>query len=228
MYYVYRHTFSNGTIYIGKGAGNRILDNTSRNRYWNSLKNKYGLPIVGIMMNNLTEKEALNLEIKVIRYYKQKNKPLCNITEGGEGCSGYKHTDEHKEYISTVSKTRMNKPEVKEKYSKAFKGANNPMFGVPAWCKGLTKETSKSLYQASLKLKGRPKTDEAKRKLSQTKQGVKTGPLKTDKFTFYNIVSEETVVSTIYDMKEIHKCTDHISSVATGARKSHKGWVLVP
>lgn len=89
-YYVYIHRFSNGTFYIGKGTKNRWLNN-KRNSYWHNLKEKNGEPIRGIFRGSLSELDAFHLEITLISLFKEAGLPLCNLTNGGEGISGYKH-----------------------------------------------------------------------------------------------------------------------------------------
>ena len=66
-----------------------------------------------VLFNNLTEDEAKLLEQCYIALYDttDKNKGY-NITDGGEGVRGYKHTEEWK-----------------QKMSKARSGANNPWYG---------------------------------------------------------------------------------------------------
>lgn len=226
-YYTYIHRFTNGTIYIGKGKKQRLLEDTSRNTYWHNLKNKYGEPIRGIVNDNLTEEEAFQDEINLIALYKTLGVKLCNITNGGEGCSGYTHTKKHKQYMSKVAKQWMNTPEGKDIRSKNYSGKNNPMYGVPSWCKGLTKETDIRVKQISEKLKGKPKSELHKKKLSESRKGKKIGPLNTTKYTFYNTETKQTVIATVYEMRNNYDCSYHISSVITKKRKSHKNWMLL-
>ena len=223
-YYVYQHKFINGTIYIGKGKGKRFIENTSRNPHWKALTAKYGEPIKGIMYCNLTESEAFQKEKVVIRYYKLKKVLLCNLTNGGEGASGYKHTSEHKKYISLAIKEYLK--DKREILSKRVAGENNPMYGKPSWIKGLTKETSLSVQAISKALTGKVRTEEHKQHLRESKLGRKLGPLNQTIYQFVNIHTDEIVNATVYTMKEEYGCTNHISSVITGNRKVNKGWRL--
>ena len=83
--YVHRKTSNNSIFYVGKGCDYRAYDKTGRNDYWEKTYNKHGL-IVEIVLNNLTEQQAFNLEIELIAFYGREN--LCNLTDGGEGSSG--------------------------------------------------------------------------------------------------------------------------------------------
>lgn len=226
-YYVYQHTFTNGTIYIGKGEGKRWKSKASRNKYWLNLLNKYGEPQYIKIADNLTESEAFELEELLIKELRESNTTICNITDGGNGCSGYKHTEEHKKYIGEFHKLRRSNPEVIKSTSEAAKGDKNPMYGKESWCKGLTKETDSRVKTISEKLTGIPKTEEHKKKLSEAKTGKKLGALNKTKYVFKNKVTEQVVIATVYEMKQLYGCDSHISSVVSGKRKSHKNWELI-
>ena len=103
-FYVYLHRFSNGSFYIGKGSKNRLTIISSRGKYWKNLANKYGVPIAGIYRDGLTEQAAFELEVTLISLFKEANIHICNITNGGEGTSGYVFTDADK------LKLRLNRP----------------------------------------------------------------------------------------------------------------------
>lgn len=99
-YYVYKHTFSNGTVYFGKGSNDRISSN-KRNRYWKSLYKKYGEPTREYLNTGLSEDLAFIIEAAYIDCHKQLGVSLCNISTGGEAsASGYRHTEEAKKRIS--------------------------------------------------------------------------------------------------------------------------------
>lgn len=225
-FYVYKHTFANGTLYIGKGKGKRYRSNASRNTYWHNLKNKYGVPAKEIIVDNLTEEDAFDLENLIIEELQDTAISTCNISTGGSGCEGYKHTEEHKEYMSELQKEAKNTAESKLLLSKRFSGSGNPMYGKTPWNKGLTKDTSTSVNRAAKGLEGVPKSEGHKKALSAARQGKRYGSNNNIKHTFRNTVTGEVVTATTYYMKEVYGCQDHISSVVTGKRKQHKNWVI--
>ncbi len=96
-YYVYAHRKeTNGEIfYVGKGSGKRAYKK-DRSDWWKNIVNKHGRK-VEILSDNLTEEDAFELEKFVISEMKGK---LCNMTEGGEGSSGFKHSQESKDKLS--------------------------------------------------------------------------------------------------------------------------------
>jgi hypothetical protein len=92
-FYVYAHIRKdNGAcFYIGKGTNKRYESKVGRSVYWHNIVNKVGFTH-NIIANNLSETEALNFEIALIKSAKNAGFNLCNLTNGGEGVSGYKHT----------------------------------------------------------------------------------------------------------------------------------------
>lgn len=115
-YYVYiiKHPITNKVFYVGKGKGRRwqyhlyyIKSNDRPKKGYNSfyLFNKIKkmlregiIPVVEKIFENLSETEALSKEIETIKYYGREN--LCNLTNGGDGISGYKFSIEARRKIA--------------------------------------------------------------------------------------------------------------------------------
>ena len=95
MYYIYAHTRNdtNQIFYIGKGQGNRAWTKR-RSIYWHNITQKVGYS-VEILATFISEQEAFQQEINCIKWLDN----LCNLTLGGEGCSGLKHSEETKSKI---------------------------------------------------------------------------------------------------------------------------------
>lgn len=91
--YVYLHLReSDGSVfYVGKGTLNRAWDRRKRTLWWRNIVAKHGLS-VAIVKNEMPEACAFSLEKALIRAYSGQ---LCNLTDGGEGSSGYRHTEEN-------------------------------------------------------------------------------------------------------------------------------------
>jgi len=136
VYVWYRKT-NHEPFYVGKGKNNRYTQLINRNNYFLNVYNKHG-GYPEIIIRDLTDNEAIEKEIELIKEYRSKYQ-LTNITDGGEGVSGYNHKEETKKKLSELSKiqwsnpkTRQrliesrrishNKPEVREKLSKIHKG----------------------------------------------------------------------------------------------------------
>jgi hypothetical protein len=104
IFYVYEHwrVDKNECFWVGKGYNGRAFD-FSRNNYYNNIVRKLqqlGLEVeVRIIFNQLSESEALQIEVHRIAYWRGLGIKLANITNGGEGTSGLKHTEETKAII---------------------------------------------------------------------------------------------------------------------------------
>jgi Zn-finger nucleic acid-binding protein len=167
-YYTYAYLREDGTpYYIGKGKGNRIF--STNKRIIRTPKNKN---MIIFLKKNLTEEEAFKHEIYMISIFGRKDLGtgiLRNKTNGGDGISGYNHTEETKILISNLHKGKKLTEEHKKKVGDSLRGKKK---------KPLSDETKKKL---SLSLKGRkcwnkgkPFSDEVKRKMSESGKGKQT------------------------------------------------------
>ena len=104
MYYTYGHykADSKELFYIGKGKNNRAYEKDSRSDYWRNIVNKYDYT-VEIFAEWESEKDAFIHERFLIDCFRDLTN-LCNLTDGGDGCSGYIWTDEQK------AKLKLRKP----------------------------------------------------------------------------------------------------------------------
>ena len=113
-FYVYKHSFSNGRIYIGKGVNDRCYDFRNRSEFWKRNFCKYGDPTVDVVLDRLSEEQAFELEefliVECIDSGYELGERLINFTTGGEGTSGYSHTEDTKKIISETSKKRWSDP----------------------------------------------------------------------------------------------------------------------
>lgn len=99
-YYIYRHIRldKNEVFYIGIGTKNRFNSKFSRNKYWYNITKKTEW-FSEIILDELPRKVAEEKEIEFISIYGRKdlnNGTLCNLTSGGTGGLGLKHTEETK------------------------------------------------------------------------------------------------------------------------------------
>ena len=127
-FYVYKHSFSNGRIYIGKGVNDRCYDFRNRSEFWKRNLCKYGDPTVKVILDGLSEEQAFELEEFLITEcidsgYKLGD-VLINFTTGGEGASGYSHTEEVKKVIGEASKKCWADSSYKAKLTKKLKEYN--------------------------------------------------------------------------------------------------------
>jgi len=109
-------------FYVGKGMEGRVK-NLERNELHSRIKNKYGI-IREVVFETRSEQEAFDKEVQLIQElqtFAYLGKGGANLTLGGEGGSGYKHTEEYKEMMSETSKKYWEDPEHKEKLSESVK-----------------------------------------------------------------------------------------------------------
>ena len=156
MYYVYQHrkADTNADSYVGKGAGDRAYKERSRNDYWKRIVAKHGYK-VAFIAKDLTEELAFLVEAETINLYKRLNIKLSNMTDGGEGASGYRHTEQHKQkmvgnqYGKLVKqngfKGKTHSDEQKAKWSETRKGVTSPRKGVT-----LSDETRSKISQSRM------------------------------------------------------------------------------
>ena len=104
--------------YIGKGMGNRARDN---HRHIPVPKDPKRIVKIA---ENLTEEDAFSLEKSQIKEYGRIDNGtgcLRNLTDGGEGPSGYKFTEEQCAKNSAARKKYYEDPESRAKQSAALK-----------------------------------------------------------------------------------------------------------
>jgi len=126
MAYLYRHIRldKNEVFYIGIGSDSeghykRAKSNKYRNNYWNNIVYKTNYDIE-ILLDNLDKEIAIQKEKEFISLYGRsdlKKGTLVNMTDGGDGLNGFKHSENAKQKISQYQKTRTISNETKNKIS---------------------------------------------------------------------------------------------------------------
>ena len=147
-FYVYTHSKPDGTIfYVGKGKEKRCCVFGGRNSYHKNIVAKYGKENILVIkvLENLTEIEAHQEEIRLIAQLRRIGAKLANLTDGGDGMSGYVPSEYTRLLLSALNS-----------------GKNHPMFGKSrppevvekirlARTGGKLKETTKSKMSESRK-----------------------------------------------------------------------------
>lgn len=127
-WYLYRHLKPSGEVfYIGIGQTKkfkRAYDKINRTKFWKDTTKKYTNYEVQVLATGLTEEEVNELEVILISWYGRKNLglgTLVNLTDGGGGTSGHKHTEEWKKERSEAMLGKAKSIESREKLSLARK-----------------------------------------------------------------------------------------------------------
>ena len=99
QFYVYIHKKPDGTpFYVGKGTGNRAYQFSRRTQWHKNIVEKYGRNNIIIeIVNCINESQAFDLEKIYIKQLKRDGVCLVNLTDGGEGHSGFKQSQETKD-----------------------------------------------------------------------------------------------------------------------------------
>jgi hypothetical protein len=127
-YYVYLHLRADtgAPFYVGKGKARRAWCEGGRSSLWGRIAKKHGFA-VEIIKRDLSECEAFALEVATIASMDG----LCNHTAGGDGISGYRHTDSTRQAISAAHTGKPHKPEHIAKRVEKLKGKKRtPEFGA--------------------------------------------------------------------------------------------------
>lgn len=90
--YVHRRKSDGSIFYVGKGCGRRAWTKSNRSIYWWNIKKKHGFE-VDIIIQELSEVCALSMEVATISRVSALGNKICNLTKGGEGVSGLKHSE---------------------------------------------------------------------------------------------------------------------------------------
>jgi len=157
-FYVYEHwrPDTNCCFYVGKGRKIRIYNMSKRNEHHKAIQEKMkkmGLSIkIVIVQEFFSENEALNFEKERILFWRNQNVKLVNQTDGGDGLSGYKLTQEQKDHKSIVSKRLGLRPPV-------LFGNKNGFYGK--------KHTLENREKMSIAALNRKVSDDTKEKLSK-------------------------------------------------------------
>jgi hypothetical protein len=131
IFYVYEHyrPDTGMCFYVGKGKDRRAWNfKRSRNPHYTHIIEKLksnGLkPDVRLVDQFMGENDALNLEISRIAHWRGNGVGIVNYTDGGEGVSGFRHTEKTKQVLreKRANQTIIISEETKRKIGDANRG----------------------------------------------------------------------------------------------------------
>lgn len=82
-YYVYKHTFTNGAVYFGKGKNGRAKK-VGRNSLYDQVLLHCGSPDIEILKSDMNEADAYELESQLIEQARASSLTVLNRTDGME------------------------------------------------------------------------------------------------------------------------------------------------
>jgi hypothetical protein len=169
IYYVYEHWRPDKGVcfYVGKGKGLRSRDlRRGRNRRYKFIVAALkvaGLEVeVQIVARDLSEAEAFNLEIERIAYWRAEGVALANVTNGGEGASGTKHSAEWKLAMSARMTGREISAAARQKIALSAIG-NKRGLG--------TKKSPEAVERTAAAHRGAKRSAESRMRISAAKKG---------------------------------------------------------
>lgn len=234
------YVFDYEPIYVGKGINNRVkrhinLCKKSNTHFHNKLRLiiKDGFdPLYKILISNLSESESHKEEIRIIKIIGREEYGGCltNLSNGGDGQSGFKHRPESKLKTSNSLKNNkefqnyMKTSEFSKKVSDGLIGHVGYGIGIPR-----TEEVRRKISESLKKIPGRKHTKESKEKMSKNNSGI--GNSNSCKYT---IECPDGLVLEFfgrYQMKcyfyEISKNKGRISFETLLSKGENKGYKLI-
>lgn len=174
MFYAYLHARPNtvdasGVFYVGKGHRDRMRDFSHRNRHHKNIVAKHGRQnILMAKMECSDEGIAISLEQGLIRCLRRMGVSLANVTAGGEGLTGHRHTEATKEKMRAAALGHAVSPDTRAKLREANLGKPGTFRG-----KKHSAETREKISKARLGKPNpsavRPCPEEVRARISATK-----------------------------------------------------------
>lgn len=158
-YYAYIHCKPDGSpFYVGKGNERRVKNLQRKYNPWHSnVLKKYGAENISVGAYECSSEEiSLSLEVGLIKRLRIMGVKLTNLTDGGEGVSGLKMSEDAREKMRLAKTGKSLSEEHKEKLRIASTG------------KVMSPESREKCRVAKL---GRPFTEDHKKNLSLAKTG---------------------------------------------------------
>lgn len=189
IYGVYK--FDNEPFYVGKGKNKQYMSHLSyvlkgkidkhnphkSYKIKNIIKETNQNPIIIKYKEILVEAESFDLEvnlIKTIGRFDLNLGPLTNLTNGGEGASGWIPNEEWRDKVSKRNKGKIVSEDTRKKLSEymmgRFIGENNPFYGKKHTKESIEKFTRNGEDHAFY---GKNHSETTKKKMSESQLGEK-------------------------------------------------------
>lgn len=180
IFYVYEHwrLDKDECFYVGKGRGNRAYTRYNRNIHWKNIVNKLermGFAYeVRFVKTGLSEDQAFSIEKERILFWRNLV-DLANLTDGGEGASGRKLSEES---INKLKKSKSNISQETLAKMKAYQSnrteehRNNIIKGKLGY--KFSEESKKKMSEkakGNTNKRGKKISDEQKQKISIANKG---------------------------------------------------------
>lgn len=159
IFYVYEHWRPDidFCFYVGKGKGKRSASFKRNNIHYNRVVKKLaklGMCVeVRMVASGLFEKEAFDLEIERIAFWRLAGTKLTNSTNGGEGATGLVWSKKSRRLARKISKKRMASKKIRKAISKKLKGRSHEGEALENFLAAMAKRKGVKLKPFSAKTK---------------------------------------------------------------------------
>lgn len=172
-FYTYVDVTNDGhAFYVGKGTRRRLLTR-ERNAIWKNIARKHGQHRV-IVFETLNERWALDREIELIALLKTRHQISghwgANLSDGGEGPTGYTHTAEARQKIIDALRVRVISDVTRKKLSDRQRGDKN-YWANHAHTDEHRRKISEGIMGEKNGFYGRKHTDETRQNISRKLTG---------------------------------------------------------
>lgn len=229
---VYLITFPNGKKYVGitstsfeeRKRSHISHRNVSNLPVHNALNRYFGKEVWSIIATAGSWEELTSLEIQMIERHKSHiSKSGYNLTLGGDGAYGYKHTDEQKERNRNSKKQYFSKPENRIKQSKANKEAHNQNPDQALEHSNFMKNRFQNPEERNKASVGMKKylSDNENLEKHAIERGAKPFIVRTKDGTYVGEWLSQSECARNLDLS-----VSHINKCLYNKRKSHKGYIF--
>ena len=181
-FYTYVHIRNDigEVFYVGKGTGRRAFA-LGRNPYWNSIVAKHG-HAVHIVAYFANEADAFEHEKEMISELRASGFNLANMTDGGEGATGWVPPASTRAKHADITRRRMADPAARTKLAEKAKAqfasqearAKHAESVKAGWA--ASPDTRARMSSAQKGRTGRPHTDEERARMSLAAKGSRKVP----------------------------------------------------
>lgn len=175
-------------FYVGKGHGKRCEFHLDEAKYYTKRKSKklnkirklmaLGMkPVITKVEEDVSDAQAIDFECLLIAEMRDIGIPLTNMTDGGDGAKGYRHTEEYKQMMRDKFAGRVITEEHRLKMCKPKSEAGRASMAKArqAMTYRPSEETKQKTAQALLgrpsPMKGKTHSDEARAKMREAGKG---------------------------------------------------------